>query len=114
MQILHLPVRESQQTQAVTVDGGMVQALETELGSVRIVVLADGKPPRITTLRFVELVAEIVVHVARHRAVGHELLHLVVAKAQHTKLIAWMRMVAVAIESNLAHICRIVLAFFRL
>ena len=114
MQILHLPVRESQQTQAVTVDGGMVQALETELGSVRIVVLADGKPPRITTLRFVELVAEIIVHVARYRTVGHEFLHLVVAKSQQTELVAWVRLVAVAIESNLAHVCRIVLAFFHL
>ena len=114
LQILHLPVSESEQSHTVAVGCGMVQTFETELGYVRIVVLADGKPTRITTLRFLELVAEIIAHVARHRTVDHELLHLVVAKAQHTELVAWVIIVAVTIESNLAHICRIVLAFFHL
>ena len=104
-------VGKSQQSHAVAVHRGMVQALEAELGSVFGIVLANGTPSRIAHL--LEFVA-IIVDVARYRTVGHEVLHFVVAKPKHTKLIARMRSVTVAIESNFAYICWIVLAFFDL
>ena len=91
----------------------MVQTLEAELGSVFGIVLANGTPSRIASLHLLEFVA-IIVDVARYRTVGHEVLHFVVAKPKHTKLIARMRSVTVAIESNFAYICWIVLAFFDL
>ena len=91
----------------------MVQTLESELGSVLGVVLTDGTPTRIACRMLSEFVA-VIVDVARHRTVGHEVLHFVVAESQYTELVARVGAVAVAIESNLAHVGWIVLAFFDL
>ena len=91
----------------------MVQALESQLGSVLAIVLTKGTPARIAPLLLLEFVA-VVVDMARYRTVGHEVLHFVVAESQYTELVARVGAVAVAIESNLAHVGWIVLAFFDL
>ena len=92
----------------------MVQALESELGSILGIVLAKGTPTRIAPVACVFEFVAVVVDVARYRTVGHEVLHFVVAESQHTELVAGIGAVAVAIESNLAHVVWVVLAFFDL
>jgi len=52
--------------------------------------------------------------VARHGTVGHEVLHLVVGEAQDAQLVAGVGPVADAVEADLGHVGRVILALFHL